>query len=165
MHCPSTSSTALGWNKYAVLHTRPTLKSPIDADNYIIIENENGAIMGCSHEFIDVVRLYEGHTLQSLQALRKHPAIALSLFILLAIRKTMFLSQLPLLVLALARTVTGDGLNNRANGVQRYFGTAMNSGVPGDEVMDSIAINISDFGQYTCEYQMKWTYTEPQQNK
>lgn len=59
----------------------------------------------------------------------------------------------------------GDGLNYRANRVHRYFGTSMNGGVPGNPVMNNIATNISDFGQYTCEYQMKWGNTEPQPNK
>lgn len=63
-----------------------------------------------------------------------------------------------------AASYSPDGLNWRANGQWRYFGTAMNGGVPNDKIMNAIATNISNFGQHTCEYQMKFAYTEPQRN-
>lgn len=81
----------------------------------------------------------------------------------------MHFSTLLFLAVTLAGRVLGDGLNYRAhgfvNGTERYFGTSMNGGIPGDLAVNAIATNTSDFGQYTCEYQMKWGYTEPQQNK
>lgn len=80
----------------------------------------------------------------------------------------MFLTPLSLSALVWAGLVRGDGLNYRANvtnGVCRYFGTAMNGGIPNDQAINAIATNVSDFGQYTCEYQMKWGFTEPQRNK
>lgn len=69
-----------------------------------------------------------------------------------------------LVSLVSAYEYSADGLNWRANGVWRYFGTVMNGGVPGDKAMNALATNTSDFGQYTCEYQMKFGYTEPQRN-
>jgi len=70
-------------------------------------------------------------------------------------------------ILALASTaglVAADGFNARAKTVGRYFGTAISTTIMNDASANAIAKNSQDFGQYTCENEMKWDATEPSRN-
>jgi endo-1,4-beta-xylanase len=57
----------------------------------------------------------------------------------------------------------GDGLNARAKAAGRFFGTAVSTTVLDDASANAIALNPDDFGQYTCENEMKLDATEPSQ--
>jgi len=69
-----------------------------------------------------------------------------------------------ILLAALASTglVAADGLNSRAKAAgKKYFGTEVSTQVLNDASANAIAKNAEDFGQYTCENEMKFDATEP----
>nr|ADZ99358.1 endo-1,4-beta-xylanase B [Phialophora sp. CGMCC 3328] len=67
--------------------------------------------------------------------------------------------------LGTASIVSADGLNVRAQAAgKKYFGTAISTTVLNDATADAIAKNYQDFGQYTCENEMKFDATEPSRN-
>ncbi|KUI63459.1 Endo-1,4-beta-xylanase 1 [Cytospora mali] len=76
-----------------------------------------------------------------------------------------FLFAALAVLLATSSSVRGDGLNVRAkqNGLH-YFGTEVSTAVLNDAAANAIAIRNEDFGTYTCEYEMKFAYTEPSRN-
>jgi endo-1,4-beta-xylanase len=58
--------------------------------------------------------------------------------------------------------VNADGLNARAQAAgKKYFGTEISGTVMNDATANAIAKNFQDFGQYTCENEMKFDATEP----
>jgi len=64
--------------------------------------------------------------------------------------------------LAVAGSVSADGLNARAQAAgKKYFGTAISTTVLNDASANAIGKNFQDFGQYTCENEMKFDATEP----
>ncbi|KAB5576611.1 glycoside hydrolase family 10 protein [Coniochaeta sp. 2T2.1] len=64
--------------------------------------------------------------------------------------------------LAAASLVSADGLNARAQAAgKKYFGTEISTLVLNDASANAIAKNFQDFGQYTCENEMKFDATEP----
>ncbi|KAJ9137554.1 Beta-xylanase [Pleurostoma richardsiae] len=67
------------------------------------------------------------------------------------------------LALASAGIVSGDGLHARAVAAgKRYFGTEVSTTVLNDAAANAVAENSQDFGQYTCENEMKFDALEPQ---
>ena len=72
------------------------------------------------------------------------------------------LKAILLATLASAGLVAADGLNTRAHAAgKKYFGTEISTQVLGDANANNIAKNSQDFGQYTCENEMKFDATEP----
>ncbi|KAK4145931.1 glycoside hydrolase [Dichotomopilus funicola] len=70
-----------------------------------------------------------------------------------------------LATLATAGLVAADGLNTRAVAAgKKYFGTEISTYVMSDSAANEIAKNSEDFGQYTCENEMKFDALEPSQN-
>jgi endo-1,4-beta-xylanase len=64
--------------------------------------------------------------------------------------------------LTVAGLVSADGLNARAQAAgKKYFGTEVSTQVLNDASANAIAKNFQDFGQYTCENEMKFDATEP----
>jgi endo-1,4-beta-xylanase len=64
--------------------------------------------------------------------------------------------------LAAAGLVSADGLNARAVAAgKKYFGTEVSGQILNDASANAIAKNFQDFGQYTCENEMKFDATEP----
>jgi endo-1,4-beta-xylanase len=64
--------------------------------------------------------------------------------------------------LATAGLVVADGLNVRAKAAgKKYFGTEISTTVMNDANANNIAKNSQDFGQYTCENEMKFDALEP----
>jgi endo-1,4-beta-xylanase len=67
--------------------------------------------------------------------------------------------------LATAGLVAADGLNARAVAAgKKYFGTEMSTTVMADSSANAIGKNFQDFGQYTCENEMKFDAVEPSRN-
>jgi endo-1,4-beta-xylanase len=67
-----------------------------------------------------------------------------------------------ILLLALSATpALADGLHTRAKAAGRYFGTAISTTILNDASANAIGRNIEDFGQYTCENEMKFDALEP----
>ena len=67
--------------------------------------------------------------------------------------------------LATAGLVAADGLNARAKAAgKKYFGTELSTYVMNDGSANNIAKNSQDFGQYTCENEMKFDALEPARN-
>jgi len=67
--------------------------------------------------------------------------------------------------LATAGLVAADGLNARAKAAgKKYFGTEISTYVMSDTAANTIAKNSQDFGQYTCENEMKFDALEPSRN-
>jgi endo-1,4-beta-xylanase len=76
------------------------------------------------------------------------------------------LKALVLSSLATAGLVAADGLNARAKAAgKKYFGTEISTLVMGDSAANAIAKNSQDFGQYTCENEMKFDALEPARNQ
>ncbi|KAL2020433.1 hypothetical protein VTK56DRAFT_8399 [Thermocarpiscus australiensis] len=74
----------------------------------------------------------------------------------------MALKALLLTSLATAGLVAADGLNARAKAAgKKYFGTEISTYVMSDTNANNIAKNSQDFGQYTCENEMKFDALEP----
>jgi endo-1,4-beta-xylanase len=72
------------------------------------------------------------------------------------------LRSILLATLASAGLVAADGLNARAQAAgKKYFGTEISTTVMNDASANAIAKNSQDFGQYTCENEMKFDATEP----
>ena len=72
------------------------------------------------------------------------------------------LRAILLAALASAGLVAADGLNARAQAAgKKYFGTEVSTTVLNDASANAIAKNSQDFGQYTCENEMKFDATEP----
>ena len=64
--------------------------------------------------------------------------------------------------LAAASLVSADGLNTRAQAAgKKYFGTEISTTILNDASANAIGKNFQDFGQYTCENEMKFDATEP----
>ncbi|KAK4235260.1 glycoside hydrolase [Achaetomium macrosporum] len=64
--------------------------------------------------------------------------------------------------LTAAGLVAADGLNARAVAAgKKYFGTEISTIVMADSSANAIAKNSQDFGQYTCENEMKFDALEP----
>ncbi|KAK4152979.1 glycoside hydrolase [Chaetomidium leptoderma] len=75
------------------------------------------------------------------------------------------LKSLLLASLASAGLVAADGLNTRAKAAgKKYFGTEISISVMNDGNANNIAKNSQDFGQYTCENEMKFDALEPARN-
>jgi endo-1,4-beta-xylanase len=69
-----------------------------------------------------------------------------------------------LAVATLTPLSAADGLNTRAAAASsRFFGTAVSTTVLADAGAGAIAANAADFGQWTCENEMKPDTTEPSQ--
>jgi endo-1,4-beta-xylanase len=65
-------------------------------------------------------------------------------------------------LLASSGLVAADGLNARAKAAgKKYFGTEVSTVVLRDSAANAIAKNSEDFGQVTCENEMKFDATEP----
>jgi len=64
--------------------------------------------------------------------------------------------------LAAASSAAADGLHARAQAAgKKYFGTEVSIPVLNDANANAIAKNSQDFGQYTCENEMKFDALEP----
>lgn len=73
-----------------------------------------------------------------------------------------FKASLLATLAATSGLVNADGLNARAVAAgKKYFGTEISTQVMNDASANAIAKNSQDFGQYTCENEMKFDATEP----
>ncbi|KAL2141433.1 hypothetical protein VTI28DRAFT_2433 [Corynascus sepedonium] len=67
--------------------------------------------------------------------------------------------------LATAGFVAADGLHDAATAAgKKYFGTELSGYVMSDAEANEIAKNAQDFGQYTCENEMKFDALQPSQD-